>query len=396
MARLYSAAYASSTVRTHQAGWLRWVGYLGDRDPYMRGASLLEQRCLLAGFCEHLVFASHCTKGTVGTVQSAIVNQIARDLGGSVNLYGDVVIRQVFSIAKAAASKVNQPKLKVRVLPLTQEIGQASRAGASVGDADYRMADLAMRLGQRLGCRPSELVATGQSKHYLISNQVSFHSVSAPPTLGSDGDKLSQDASNVRSVKLNWNTSKTGRRVHYLERSTAVDDELVSDLVEWARHGQLLPADPFFTSYRAGRRKVMTSKMLTAHIRSFAQAAGLASTSLGPKSMRVGRATELSAAGASKTEIDESVQWSTKSRSSLTYTRVVPPSASGGIKMEHLRVMGFMAGQEGRGHRVAAPDGVPRDPRALAEVPGRTRGYRGDALDVQLQQPGNSENFRKE
>ena len=71
---------------------------------------------------------------------------------------------------------------------------------------------------------------------------------------------------------------------------------------------------------------------------------------MGPKSMRVGRATEMSAGGASKREIDDSVQWSTKSASSLTYTRAVPPGArQTGIKVEHLRVMAFSPGHSQAG-----------------------------------------------
>ena len=230
-----------------------------------------------------------------------------------------------------------------------------------------------MRTGRRFGSRSGEVVNTGKAAHHLLAKHVSFHSMApALPVLASDGEGLRAAAEGVCSVRLEWPSSKTGPRVHYLDRSEAEDAELLGDLVEWCIGGQLKPEDPLFTSYRLGRRKVMTSRMLSAHIKTLAVAAGLAPESMGPKSMRVGRATEMSARGASKREIDDSVQWSTKSANSLAYTRAVPPGArQAGIQVEHLRVMAFSPGHieagrtpvhEERRRSYAASDGVPHNP----------------------------------
>jgi hypothetical protein len=347
-------ALEAGTRRKYGTGWKRWVDYVSPGDPYMRGWDPRDQRQKMMGFYGHLVLVLKCTYSAVVASHSALVHYLSSDYTGEAQALRDPHVVKSYTTAKLVAKKVNKTAKRPVTMPLTAEMLVVSGTRAEVGGTKQEvMEDLALHLGQRFGLRPGEMVGGGDlADHALRAGNMFFFFPGRDPISGSKARQSGMGPATLVGLKCIWPTTKVaGGKEQYLDRSSVEDESLLRRLWEWALHGPFEDDTVFFTRYQGGRARMLLRKEISERVKGVASSMGLLREHFMPKSMRVGKATQLSASGASKREIDGVIKWSSKANSSSHYIRKAPRGAAAGITRQHLVMMQTQLAPGDGGHQ---------------------------------------------
>jgi hypothetical protein len=218
---------------------------------------------------------------------------------------------------------------------------EESRRSAGVTDSMLeQMCDLAFRVGWLLGNRSSELTLSTLTAHQLKASQILFYGDDLSSFSAAEAHERGQTDCNVTCVRLHWPTSKTGSKTLYLSATTPLEQDVIADLLQWSAVHVRDETTTFF-SYRHGAyQKCLTRKLLAEHIKTLARYFQLDARHFSTHSMRIGAATDLAIRGATKSQIDATIAWSTKASTSLRYTRATPRLGRDGVLcLTDLRVM---------------------------------------------------------
>jgi hypothetical protein len=339
MARLHGAAYSTSTNTVHALAWRRWGEFRKGHDLYLSQENTVEQRRSLVKFSLHLINELGATEGVMQSTQSGLSDYFARNMSNTVSLYSDPVIQHAFKAARVLAAKVNVTRRMPRILPLTVELLNSSDGMVTEArEDDILMTRLAVRFGTNVGSRAGETCMADSTYHELRAEGVFFLFDTGPPVVSTN---ISVEESRLpQCAKFVWTSSKRGPKEKYLRGIDAPEiQRLISDLMDWSRCPLRLGCDPFFTSYRRGRRKQLTTHMIRDFIKEIAVSNGLDPRHFSNKSMRVGRTVSLQAQGASMEQITQELRWSAKSTSATHYMRTLPPGTHGSVNIRQLQTM---------------------------------------------------------
>jgi hypothetical protein len=306
----------------------------------MNGMPLARQVLTLVQYLHHLVYHRGATTGVIEACLLAVKHYL-HGQGHAREVFDDPYVQRMSRTARRAAAKVNPTPKRPILLPASVEMVEESRRSAGVSDSVLeQMCDLAFRVGWLLGNRSSELTLSTLTAHQLKASQVLFYGADLSSFSAPEAHEKGMSNCNVTCVRLYWPTSKTGSKTLYISSATPLERDIIADLLQWSAVHVRDDATTFF-SYRHGAyQKCLTRKLLAEHIKTLARHFQLDARHFSTHSMRIGAATDLATRGASKSQIDASISWSTKASTSLRYTRSTPRLGMEGVLcLTDLRVM---------------------------------------------------------
>ena len=295
-----NAVVAPSTQRSYAHVEGRWKGFMLHRFPmkdiWLRGVDRREQRIILVNFMKSESDEHHQISTVMGGLRHIFRTRLA-----DLSIFEDDVVVGARKALKPRGQEVSILTEQRMRAPFTLELLRWSRSRYWTGDIDDKMTYIGASLQYALVWRVSEVLS---DEHGLLTEDVAFITFEHQHILAPQLADISSNS--IRLVQIISRSSKTrGSRgkTEFISRSDSDSNQLVDDLIEWAKSSGVQNGDFFLSRYKSGRNKRLTRRMVTELVKTCARQYGLPDSRYSTHSLRIGGPTEMLAAGVSPSEI---------------------------------------------------------------------------------------------
>jgi hypothetical protein len=188
---------------------------------------------------------------------------------------------------------------------------------------DRNMTYIAIVLAYHFMLRSSEYIHSKTNPHAICCKDVEFISnddVRIKPWNLNNISNISIFAAVfvIRSSKSDRDGK--GRYLH-LSRDSTLESDFLEDLIRWCKESNIKEDDPLFCRYKFGRRKLLTTQMVSIALKLTASAFGFDSTYFASHSLRIGGMTTMIASGVDRNVARKVGGWSETSNCDQIYDR---------------------------------------------------------------------------
>jgi hypothetical protein len=219
----------------------------------------------------------------------------------------------------------NLNREKHRRLPVTHDMIQWLKQYYWGVDIDRSMTYIAITLAYNFMLRSSEYIYSSSTSHAIRAEDLEFISNNniriKPWNIKSNLLFITSAVLVIRSSKSD-NLGK-GRYLH-LGRNSALESDFLNNLIQWCGESGLNSQDPLFTRYKSGRRKLLTTQMVSIALKLMASTFGFDSAYFASHSLRIGGMTTMIASGVDRNKAKKIGGWSESSSCDQIYDRNTP------------------------------------------------------------------------
>jgi len=321
--------WAKNTDKRYRAGERKWKEFMEENGEgtniFMQGWGLKKKRKMLVRFVRHLDERKH-EKATEVAVTMAGVRHCFVINSHSVKAFADETVLAARRVAwTAGAREIQIQRERSTPLPVTVDmVNKGRELEWGSGEIDRMMSYVGIVLAFNFMLRASEYIMDNKcGEHYIMTDDVIYN--------GTDDRRSWRawelegvDKTVVGSITFVVRTSKSKKpKTLYLGRGTGTESQAVDDLVDWAQKAALTPGDPFTSRHKGGRRKKLTRKMVKEALRRVAGEMGLGKLTFAfnTRSLRIGGAASMTAAGEDRSLVKRIGGWSKDSEVDMVYYR---------------------------------------------------------------------------
>ena len=324
------ASVAVSTSTKYDTSWWLWVRFRKSQDLFLQTLTLQSKVNVMVAFAMSLKNDVGISPGQIESVFSAISFQFRTNSIDTVWLKSDII-----STAKKSCSKkwteraVAERRLANIKLPWTLELNQVARKRLWSKGVDGRMTYLGIAIGFNNLNRISEVIQTS-SEHGFMVEDCELFMVDGRILKPWEVRQMRRKVEIAHIMLTNVSSKSSHGKGRLLPLYVGMDErqkQLVEDLVAFFREAGSKEGDPLLSRWKLGRRKILTSKMVSTAMKETAESCGLNPAEFSTKCLRIGGNTALSAANVDRSIVKQIGGWSNKADNDQFYNRALHPGA---------------------------------------------------------------------
>lgn len=292
---------------------------------FMDDWTMKAKRIMLVRFIKHLDEVEGVTAGNLAAIMPELRQRFLVN-ARSIDIFSDATVLMARKAALTSGARERRMhKERSASLPVTIDMIRELRTLEWVGgDIDRMMCHIGIVLAFNFMLRASEYIMDSScDEHYIATDDVVYFGEGARQSWRAwEMDDVSRE--NVHSILFVVRSSKTKKAKYlYLTRGTEMEAQTLEDMVEWAKKAKVEQGDPFTSRRKDGKRKKLTRKMVSKALKRIAGQMGLGELAFAfnPRSLRVGGAASMTAAGEDRNLIKRVGGWSTTSEVDMVYYR---------------------------------------------------------------------------
>lgn len=333
------AGLQKGSQKKYDSAVLHWDRYQAEHAPNIPTELLGSMppdafRLVMVKFVRHLSEAVNLSSSSISGVLASI-QYVLKTSGKSVHNFKDPMLSLARSATLPPQRARSETQLANQQTPVTVDMIVWLRGELWVGDkVDSMMTYMGCALGFTFLLRVSEFVQDRScEEHAFLAKDITLYMTDKntrhPWTLRPSEVTL------VHSASLINHSNKAGhRKTLFIDRSSVLESELVSDIAQWCVVSKVKADDPFLSRWeiRNGKsfHKKLTRPMINAALKSAASAFNVSTLKMSTRGCRVGGASSMKAKGgeAARDVICETGGWSREAGRDLLYERDNPLAAN--------------------------------------------------------------------